>query len=242
LKILDTFESLATLTASGSDADFPLANINDIGSLIRWHAASYAADQWVKNDFGTAIALTAIFLNQCNFPQCYIEGHATDDWAAPSFSQLVTLSQDRCSNRKAWATLTGFNYRWLRILIPSGQALDNSESVPAIGNVLCGTSAELPPGTFAYPKNQEFYTFKADGGPEKRTTKGIPWHTITLSLKADKTEIEAVNSVWPADCAVVFFDVGNVAQAFLVDPPPVWDARADDWPDMRLILTLSEKI
>ena len=239
MKILSTFETLATLTALGTDAGFPLANIVGLNPMVRWHSAAYAVDQWVKCDFGSAKSLTALFLNQCNFAQCRIQGHATDDWTTPSYNELVSLVQDRCSNRKGWFDLTAFNYQWLRILIPAGQTLDNAEAVPAIGNLICGTSADLPKVTnFSYPKIQDFYKFKPDGAGLRKTPKGLPSHNVTIDMVDDRAAIEAVSSTWSN--AVVFFNLGNAAQSFLVYAPDSWCPAVDQWPDMRLTLSLEE--
>lgn len=240
MKLLSTFESLATLTASGSNASFPVANVIDIEPFKRWHADAYAGDVWVMNDFGSAKSLTAIFLNQCNFPACKVQGNDTNSWGTPSFELSCALVVDDAGNRKGWFDLSAFNYRYIRVLIASGQTLDNSETVPAIGNIIAGTSAALPlVGDFVARMVQRSIRFESDGGAVDKVKVGRPRHIISIGIGDSLANIRSMPKRWTI--GVLFADLANAGEAWLVFPPDDWNRPIRSVIDADLQFNLEEK-
>lgn len=227
MKILSTFKDLSTITSSGEAAGYPAANVDDENPGAIWQADAYAGDVWLKMDFGAAASLTAAFFNRANFPACTIQGNATDVWTSPSFSQAAALVQDEAGNRKGWFDLTTFNYRYLRILIASGQTLDNGGTVPQLGNLIVGAAADLPVATEFDPgieRNVE--EFISDGGNLTGNPRGIMRHVLGITFGDTHANMLALAKTW--DHAVIFADLGSAAGSWLVIAPRQWP-RAIRW-------------
>jgi hypothetical protein len=240
MKILSTFEALTTKTSSGAGAGFPVANIADLDPFVRWVADAYTGDVWVKVDFGSAKVLTGLFLNQCNFPHCHVQGHASDSWASPSFDLGVDLVLDDAANRKGWFDLVAFNYRWLRILIPGSQTLDKSETVPAIGNLLVGAAVTLPlVSDFEARMVQRVRAFEADGGGYRESKQGRARHLISIGIGDSLANIRAMPKAW-AD-AVIYADLGDAGDSWLVFPPNDWSRPIRSIIDAELRFQLRER-
>jgi hypothetical protein len=222
MKLLSDFETAAAISATSEDTDFPVENVLDLDPMLRWHAESYAVDQRVVLDFGTAKSINAVFLNQCNFPEAKIEGNATDSWGSPSFSLEVDLVQDDTENRKGWFDLTGFNLRFLSILVPAGQTLDNSEATPAIGNIICGVAVALPEiNSFTPELIQDYSSFQTDDGGYSESEIGRKRHIITLVTDRNTLALmKAIPKQW--SIGVLYADVDTVADSWLVYPPRNW--------------------
>lgn len=240
MKILSEFLSLSNLTASSSATNFPVENITNIEPMQRWKPATYAADVSIVIDFLTAQTLNTAFLNRCNFPVCKIQGNDTDIWTAPAFEQSVNLSCDIAENRKAWVELENFNYRYLRIVIASGQTLDNSETLPAIGNLIAGTSENLPMvSAFTTELIKKFDRWESDGGSYHKQSKGRARHVVSLKIDATLSEMRSFFVGW--DYAVLFADLGNVSDAWLVFGVERLQNAIRNPIDTTLLLGLEEK-
>lgn len=240
MKLLATFQALSTLTASGSDANFPVSNVVDLEPMKRWHADAYTGDVWVKNDFGSAKSLTAVFLNQCNFPACKVQGNDTDVWTSPSFELTCSLVVDDAGNRKGWFDLSAFNYRYLRVLIASGQTLDNSETVPAIGNIIAGTAETMPlVADLTARLVQRSIRFESDGGAVDKEKYGRARHLITINIGDSLANVRGMSKRW--DIGVVFADLANAGEAWLVFPPDDWNRPIRSVLDAGLQFVMEEK-
>ena len=241
MKIMTTFQSLGTPTSSGATTGFPVTNITDLDPNKRWLSAYYPGeDVWTLVDFGSAKVLTAIFLNQCNFPQCVIQGNASNVWSSPSFNYLANLIKDDASNRKGWFDLSAFNYRYLRILITASQPLDNSETVQAIGNLIAGSSVSLPiVGELTPHLTQRFNRFESDGGNLTKTKKGRAKHTIGIGIGDSLANIRAMDKTW--NIGVLYADMGNAGESWLVYPPEDWNKPIKNILDSQLSFTVEER-
>lgn len=239
MKMLATFETLATLTSSGETAGFPDDNVKALDPMVRWKADAYEAAAWLKVDFGSAKSLTALFLNQANFPAATIQGNASDSWETPSFTMSAGLVQDDAENRKGWFDLTAFNYRWLRVLIPAGQTLDNSELVPALGNLIVGTSITVPLVSDLTPLLiQRKSTFEADGGGYYEAKKGRARQVIQIGIGDTLANVRAMPKTW--DIGVIFADLGSAGDVWLVFPPDNWDKPIKSILESQLRLSMKE--
>jgi hypothetical protein len=240
MKILSTFTSLGTVTSSGADASFPVTNVQNLKPMVRWVADAYAGDVWIKADLGSAKVLTAAFLNQANFPACKIQGNASDSWGSPSFSLDCTLVRDDTDNRKGWFDLVAFNYRWIRILIASAQTLDNSETVPALGNFIVGAAASVPAVIdFGVRIIKRFDRFESDGGSLNKEARGRARHVLSFTCEDAIATIRAMDKTW--DDAVAFADWGNAAESWLVFPPEDWEKPIQVGSDFQLKFSCEER-
>ncbi|MBF0411054.1 MAG: hypothetical protein HQM10_27190, partial [Candidatus Riflebacteria bacterium] len=218
MKILTSFDTLTTLTASSAASGYAASNVVNLDPGKRWKGSIFASDtdEWLKVDFGAAKSLTALFLNNCNFATCKIQGNASDSWADPSYDEDVTLALDDISNRKGWFDLTAFNYRWLRILIP-WQVLDSLGTYPMVGNLIFGTSQSIIVGGWDVQLIKASTVFVSDGGSFSKTPRGIPRHVFIAAMEGTLAEIEALSLAWTM--AVIYEDLGTVARSWLVYAP-----------------------
>jgi hypothetical protein len=240
MKLLSTFEDLSGVTTSGATAGYPASNVDDEDPGLVWKADAYAGDVWLKVDFGVAASLSAVFLNRANFPQAKIQGHATDVWTSPSYDATVNLVQDEAGNRKGWYDLTAFNYRWIRILIPSGQTLDGGASLPQLGNWITGTAADLPVvAEYSPDLVGRVDEWTSDGGNLLGNPRGIRRHVLALTFKDTLANLLAVPKTW--DHAVLYEALGSAAGAFLVIAPARWSRPTRNPSDATLRVSLKER-
>lgn len=241
MKLLTTFQTF-TPTASSSKSGFPVANVQNLDPRVRWAANAYSTDESVVLDFGATASPTAIFLNQVNFPAATIQGNATDSWGSPSFTQAIAPALDRCKNRKGWFDLTGFSYRYMRILISAGQTLDNLEATPAIGNILLGVPVVMPR---VYQFNAEvvraFTKFQSKGGSIIKNPYGLMSHSVSLELSGTMAGFASFDRTWTI--GVIFADLGNVWESYLVYPPERWPLPLEggNIDDCRMSLQMEER-
>lgn len=241
MKLLTSFQTF-TATASSSQTGFPVTNIQNLDPQIRWKASTYLADQSIVFDFAAPAAPSAIFLNKCNFAGAVVQGNTSDSWGTPAFTQAISLVKDRCLNRKGWFALTGFSYRYMRILIAAGQTLDNSESTPAIGNVLLGIPADLPRvNQFNAEIVRSFTKFLSKGGSLSKTPYGLMRHVVSAELGGSITTFAALDRTWTI--GVLFADLGNVWESYLVYPPENWPLPLEggNIDDCRMNLQMEER-
>lgn len=218
MKLLSTFETLPTITASSSAAGYPVSNVALVDPGKVWQVNTFGSgnNAWFMVDFGAAKALNALFLNNCNFASATIQGNATDSWTSPSFSQSVSLGRDDCQVRKGFFALTGFNYRYLRGLI-TFQTLDNAGLYPFVGNLIVGTSSSVRIAEWQPQKIKRYSVFQPDGGSFTKTPKGISRHVFNVSQTGTLAEYEAQS--WDWTYAVFFEDLGYPAGVWLVYHP-----------------------
>lgn len=150
----------AEITPQSTDTGYAKADVMDLWHLKRrWRMAS--ADKSSINpiiyfDMGAAKTVTHVMLDDVNFSKVLILGHASDlstDWTAASFSSAETaISCDAQVNRyKVIIPLTGFNYRWLAICVPSAASAVGSYTAKwQIGRAIILDSATTFTRNFAY--------------------------------------------------------------------------------------------
>lgn len=236
MKLMKSFRSLPTISASGSAAGFPAGNIALLDPGLIWKADAFTnpAGAWLKVDFGSAQAVAGLFLNNANFLTATWQGNATDSWTTPSFSQSLTLGTDRAGKVKGFfSPVAAFNYQYMRLFIPY-QTLA-SGTLPTLGNLIAGATVIEPRASEWTPATiTAFNVFHADGGAYSKTRRGIKRHAISVSFNGTLTETEAWLGSF--DDAVIFSDLGNAADSFLVYFPehirPTLKSIADVKTDM----------
>lgn len=128
-----------TPTARSAKTDYPVINITDKWHMLRrFRADDATANDWlIKLDFTTSTIIKILFLRYVNFNSITIQGNDTDVWTSPSFSETVSLTLDDVTNRYTLThLLTAFEYRYMRLFIPTGQT-PISDTVWFIGDVCC---------------------------------------------------------------------------------------------------------
>lgn len=132
------------VTGSSETTDSPATNILKPGRpMLPWRTAAGGA-QNVVVDLLTATTLTGIWLIRTNFSQVTIQGNATNVWTSPTFSRAFTISRNPWNFRYQLAVpLTGFTFRYLRILIPSQTPVDGTAAY-LLGGVYAGVTERIP--------------------------------------------------------------------------------------------------
>jgi len=241
MKLLRTYNDLQQISASGSAVEFPLTNLQLIEPTKRWWADAYAGDVWIVVDRGAgAGTIDTCFLNGCNFPVCKLQGNATNSWTDPSFDDTVAPLKDRLGNRKGWFALESFTYRYFRLLIPAGQALDiGAAVVPALANLLLGASETLPTaGEIRARVLRPKVTQQFKSGRIRKTDQVGGRHVLTITLNDDWAAIRNFMLDWSV--AAVSADLGFVSDSWLVYSPDDSDGAIRFVEDADELLILDE--
>lgn len=138
------FGATATVTASSELGSSLATNVRTPGRpFLPWRTTT-TGDQSVVLDFTTAKSVKLLLLIRANFTSARIQGNPTDSWGSPAFNQLITISRNPWNYRyQHGVRLTGFNYRYLRILIPSQTPTDASSGY-LLGGVWAGGETRTP--------------------------------------------------------------------------------------------------
>jgi len=238
MKILSTFAAF-TPESSGAATGFPAAHAIDLDPMQRWIADAYAGAVNVSSSTeGTGV--TAVFLNRCNFASAKIQFCATTAFSEITYELEIALVKDGAGNRKGWFDLAAAKSGYFRILIAASQTLDDEETVPAIGNLIVGIGVALPTVSAYNPRLiQRTRRFESDAGGLVKTRVGRSRHIIQLDIGDEYSAISAVPKDW--DDAVVFADLNNVADAWLVFPPDDWNRPFRSFLDCSMSFYLEER-
>lgn len=115
------FVDLGTITSRSED--YADDNVENYWHLKRrFRASDLTKNDWLlKFNFGSAQSVVAVVLCDVNFDEVQIQGHGSDTWGTPGYDgDIVEISQNSLTGRyQAFIPLTGFNYQWMRIFIPT---------------------------------------------------------------------------------------------------------------------------
>ena len=219
------FITSLTITPRSENSSYPAENIEEQWHLPRLFKAEDATanDYLMVIDMASAKTVAAVFLNHVNFTSVTIQGHASDSWGSPSFTTTVTISEDDVVDRyKAFIPLTSFNYRYMRIFIPSGQT-PTSDSVWFVGGLeVLDSYTELTrnPGRLTRTSELPIETNEIHG----RTTDVMELGTLrgwsgSLKFSARKMSNEAelwtLNNLSPATPIVLYENLSDTSRVYL---------------------------
>jgi len=136
--------SASIITGSSEAANSPATNISKPARpFLPWRTAA-GGDQSVVINFAAAKQIDAVWLVNVNFAQVRIQGNASDAWGAPAFNQLYTVGLSPWNFRyQLGVRLTGFNYQYMRVFIPSQTPTDGTAAY-LLGGVWAGPIEGLP--------------------------------------------------------------------------------------------------
>lgn len=181
------------ITGSTEASGFPASNIaTPYRPMMPWHTTALGAQSAVI-DFLSAKTLTGIWLIRTNFAQVTIQGHATDTWTSPSFTQTMTVARNPWNFRYQLAIpLHGFTFRFLRILIPSQTPTDGT-SAYVLGGVHAGVLESFPQDILY---DVEFTTVQPrkdvpqpDNAWRERLIMGEPYARLSLTRTTKVTRL-----------------------------------------------------
>jgi hypothetical protein len=220
--------SSSNITARSQDPKYPRINVLDNWHLVRHYRSTDAtASTWLlKIDFGSTQQLTGIFLNDVNFEKVRIEGSDDDtSWGAPSYASTHTISKDeRVDRYKIFISATDFNYRYMRIFIPTGTTVASTHTVWKVGTVVCLSSHLIFNENMAYgyqrSANRTYEDISLPHGGVERVSLGdyLAWsgqavfNVVASSNESDLWTLNAMNISNP----IVFYEnAGETDKAYL---------------------------
>jgi len=89
----------ALVTASSEAAGYPASNGVSPGRPFQPWRSGTAGEEWLLVDFGAPTTLDVVAVIRANVTALTIQGHTTDDWDAPLYTQDVTLARNPISSR-----------------------------------------------------------------------------------------------------------------------------------------------
>lgn len=187
---------------SSEDANWPAANLLIFDKRVRFWKTTAAIDSNVVIDLGSAMALKAVGVIDVNYTTCVIEGNATDSWGSPSFeSGDITIVKEKLTGLYRLhfnsTDLTGFNYRYLRLVIPT-QSRTDSEAVFRTGVLAVSVdSASFTYGglqSMSMQRSQAISVQDMHGGGQEKAQNGPAYASISFDIRrlrvaADFTEL-----------------------------------------------------
>ena len=168
----DTWDA-GTITSSSETGD--LIDDNVVNDLVAkpWRATGDAAE-WIKFDLGGATDITCIGLfggNWTSAATITLEGHATDSWGAPTYSQVLTVETDEDSVVIGNIVLfLSEQFRWWRITFADGA---NPDGYIEVGRIKAG---EFYEPARSYSEGWNFIPVDPSEGDEKPGVVAI-WRT-----------------------------------------------------------------
>lgn len=208
-----------SITASSVNALFPAANLKEYDPAVIFKAAAFSAAVTLVIDLLTAKSVKNVWLNNANFTSATLQANAANSWGSPAVSKNVVLAADDTGIIKGYFELSSSAYRYVRISIPV-QTLADGGTVPWLGNVIIGVDVAFSPVSKWTPDvNHDFYNFVADGGSYFKTQKSKPRHVFGVGIEhITKSSLAALPlNRWQH--AIIFTDLADVADSYLVYPP-----------------------
>lgn len=181
------------IAASSAAADNPASYLAFPGRpMLPWRSTA-GGEQNVVVDFLAAAVLSGIWLIRTNFAQVTIQGNATDVWTSPSFSQTFTVARNPWNFRYQLAVpLSGFAFRYLRILIPSQTPADGTPAY-LLGGVYAGAIESVPQSvrfdvelTTVHPRQDVVQQY---GAWRQRNVMGDPLAQLSVTRRARTTRL-----------------------------------------------------
>jgi hypothetical protein len=188
-----------TITASEEAVGFSADNLIIYNHGIwHWRSDDITGEKGIVLDYGSAQALTDFLITGANFASATIQGNATDSWGSPSFTQAITLTQQTQNRRyNHWASLSGFNYQFLRIKIDVGATVDSATYYRISKAVSIDTTFTLtrqPSWGYRESANIAYGENKFDSGAKERVKLGEKKWMITFSF--DPTDVNNESDLW----------------------------------------------
>lgn len=234
---------------SSEDTNWPAANLLNFEKRVRFWKTTVATDSNIVIDLGSAMALKAVGIIDVNYTSCTIEGNATDSWGAPSFtSGTITIAKEKLTGlyRLHFAALTGFNYRFLRLVIPI-QSTTDGEAVFRTGVLAVSVdSAAFTYGglqSMSMQRDQAISVQDMHGGGQEKAQNGPPYGSIAFDIRrlrnsADFTELtDQLVSIGETDLILfspndaIIEETNSGQYAFIMrrqTPPNISISKSDD--------------
>lgn len=176
---------------STEDSNWLAANLLLFEKRVRYWKTTGTGDSYVVIDLGSAQALKGVGAIDCNYASCKIQGNASDSWGSPSFdTDTVSISQDKLTGlyrlHLDTTDLSGFNYRYLRLFIPT-QATTDNDSVFRTGVLAVSVDSDeyvltVDASGITMRRNQAISLATLHGGGEEKNINGAPYASMSFDI------------------------------------------------------------
>lgn len=243
--------TVATIAASSAAAGYPASNLaapERPFSPWRSGGGTPLGEQTITFDFGATVALGIVALVRANFLTATVQGHASNSWGSPSYSEAIQTGREPTSTRYGRALIpsgTGspFSYRWLRLVIAAQTPLDGAASF-LLGGLWAGAWLTTPRGVdWGYTLRRiEPHTDvePPHGGWMERSRRAEPIASLSAHRKVTVNQSapgygddlgawqEIDRRLMEADKALTQLDTGNLYQAWVMrrTEDPRWTVNA----------------
>lgn len=190
----------------------------------RFRAQDVNTNDWLlKIDFGAAQNVLGLLISDVNFDTVAIQGHATDSWGTPSYDgDDLTIGMNPYTGRyQIFILPAAFNYRWMRIFIPTGTSVvgDGSDTEWEVGNVVVLSTATAFTKNMAYGYDQRVKYFYAEAVNERYATGSAKrWEaklTFGNRLLASAAELRTMNRIEASTPFVYYENRSNSYEGYL---------------------------
>jgi hypothetical protein len=146
-------------------------------------------------DFGSATVQDVIAPIYANFTTATVQGNATNAWGAPTYSQAITLGRSVNDRYHHAHRPVGFNFRFLRLVVPGGTATDGGTQF-ALGGIWAGLLTAAPREIRDAPIETKVEAKRSitteDGRPIQQLVLDDPYARLRATRSArGQTELDA---------------------------------------------------
>lgn len=210
--------TITAITTNSENSLFPAANLKELDPAVIWKATAFNTAVSIAIDFGKAVTVDKIWLNNANFLTATIQANSSNSWSSPAVNKNVVLVSDDIGIVKGYFNLSTSAYRYVRVLIPL-QTLESGNR-PTLGNIIIGKDIDFSPvSKFETNISHDYYSFVSDGGSFFKTPKTKARHVFEVAMEhITKSELKAIPlNHWQN--AIIFTDMADVSDSYLVYPP-----------------------
>lgn len=174
---------------SSENPNWLAVNLLNFEKRVRFWKTTVTTDSYVVIDLGSAMAIKAAGVIDVNYTSCVIEGNASDSWGAPSFaSGTITIAKEKLTGlyRLHFAALTGFNYRYLRLFVPSQSTTDGEAEFRTGVLAVSVDSAAFTYGAIQslnMQRDQAISVQDMHGGGQEKALNGVPYGSIAFDIR-----------------------------------------------------------
>ena len=218
---------VSNVTVPNLASGYAVSDLFCYGSLERRIQTTGAAvnTPLLTIDFGAAVSIAAVFLNDCNFSKISILG-CSDGLFAGGFSAAFDIGMDPVvGRRKLFAATPGFSYRHFRLFLPSTAAVTDGSSYFRISSlVILSSAAPLSVNMdydFERGAGTPFYTTEFGYGGDERMSLGenlkyaCACQFGARSLLAEE-ELWTLNRMSISSQMVFYENMGDPSRAYIV--------------------------
>lgn len=233
MKILKGFNTFSSITGNAATG-YPLTSLSKLDTNEIWKGTS--STETITIDFGSAKPVSGIFLNNTNFTSALITASNNSNFSDGVMLNL-TLSRDDLGIIKGFGSVASTNFRYLRIVCSN---LISGATVCQMGNLIVGEAENIKVSSWSIDIVDKIKSFESDGGSYRTKKTGQSRHTFSVGF----TDIKAVIDNLPLDfdAGVIFTDLSDVADAYLVGRPTQRRKQINNPLDCSLNLNLEELI